>query len=205
MKRLLVGALGLLPVFSEAQELWLPVESGTTNYPIAAVCTMPGDNPTAKEAIVTAVWPDGSVIWSTNLVWGGAPYFRSHVRKKQIDSLLEWIRSARIDDDVQIREYSRSVVGASFSTIAVQCGDVRIGLLSSFELFEGNTNLVALSHGVVSLKGKSRDEVLSREPQSYLQFRATWLNLRHEIQSFAPMTGQEASNLDFRIEKASGP
>ena len=76
-----------------------------------------------------------------------------------------------------------------------------LSMKSWHELFESKANhLVATSHGVEVLYGRSRKKVLRSQPEDYKRFRRAWKDTRDKLAGFIPREGQLAEELHFKLQ-----
>ena len=73
---------------------------------------------------------------------------------------------------------------ASYVSIVIEVAGHSVTLESWHPLFEENPRLVVTSHGVGSLEGKTREEVLKKEPAWYLEFRRVFDSIVEDAKAF---------------------
>jgi hypothetical protein len=136
-----------------------------------------------------AIWPDGRIIWSRDRDRGGPPYLSGRIEPKQVQALLDRFDRESVFD---ARSFRHSWFGpdSSFTTIWLQSGKQHTRLQSWHEGFEERPNLVALSTGITSLEGRTREEALRADTKEYQRFRRIWADLRAAIAALVPKQGE---------------
>lgn len=147
--------------------------------------------------VIIAIWADGLIVWSEDKISGGHPYFYNNLLENDVNVLSSKLVEAGIHKDIYT---SRSGPDADYTKISMLYKDHNITWESWHDLFENNPNLVATNHGIESLEGRSREEVLSSQPEEYQDFRKTWDKLKTVIYQSIPETGQpfDESKLEIR-------
>ncbi|WP_193215146.1 hypothetical protein [Luteolibacter marinus] len=130
-----------------------------------------------KSGVLLVAWPDGTVIWSGNAGEGGPPYQVAHRGPDQIrDFLASMEKKGLFKKDADFLNHLGP--DASYHSIVVRQGRKSAELSSWHECFEANPKLVATSHGITSLDGARREEVLRGDTPEYREFRGLWESIR---------------------------
>ena len=192
----------------ESQEREIPASHGNTitgidivlnataveSLPAVAILagphsSMPIAGAAARDSgLIAAIWGDGRVVWSRDQQRGGPPYFSARIEPPQVQALLDRFDGERVFDARSFR-HSWLGPGSSFITIWLQSGTKHTQLQSWHEGFETQPDLVALSTGITSLKGRSRGEALRSDTEEYQRFRQVWAELRATVAALVPKNG----------------
>ena len=89
---------------------------------------------------------------------------------------------------------------ADYTSFAVVDKTHWLHMLSWHEVFEDNPNLVATNHGIDSLNGRNRNDVLAAQPAPYRRFRQAWAFTRNKLISLVPEEGKPAPDVKFTLE-----
>jgi hypothetical protein len=143
---------------------------------------------TEKDALITAIWPDGTIVWSENSVEGGGPYRAASLETAKVEELVG--RLWRLDL-LSKPGINRMMLGpdTSCTVIAVAHGSRFEQCASWHELFELNPGLVATDRGIESLQGRTREQALADSSPDYRQFRHEWGQAREIIGEYIPESG----------------
>ncbi len=137
-------------------------------------------------AIILAAWPDGYIIWSGDRLEGGPPYRAGHIDPEGVAALL-----ARFDQDGLFAD-ERLNAGhfgpdSQFTTVFIKSGKKQVRMCSWHELYEKGGGLVADHHGVSTLDGRHKLDVLRKAPADYLFFRFVWSETRSTLADLIPV------------------
>jgi hypothetical protein len=135
--------------------------------------------------LIMAGWPNGDLIWSTDSLNGGDPYFKVSLPTDRIEA--EARAMARLIQEIPEKERQHLTLGhLPFHRIEVR-QDGRVVALESVhemaERFEGST---ATDRGVFFNPGEDRALVLARASPKYQEFRLTWARLRRRMSGLVP-------------------
>jgi hypothetical protein len=181
---------------------------------VLAIYCDDGDRTSATEpGIILAAWPDGQIVWSADRLHGGTPYREGRIDPDKVADLL-----ARFDQDGLFadKKLNEPDFGpdAGFTTLLIKFGKKQVEMRSWHELYEASGKVVAKRHGLESLNGRRRLDVLRKEPAQYLGFRFVWSEARGKLMDLipeesSPSTGEavrEADAISWRkpVIKASG-
>jgi hypothetical protein len=136
-----------------------------------------------------AIWPDGQIIWANDQAKGGPPFLSARIEPRKVQALLDRFEREHVFDSKSFR-HSWFGPDSSFTTIWLQSGTRHTRLESWHEGFEQRPNLVALSTGVTSLNGTSREEALRKDTEEYQRFRRIWSDLRSSVSALVPKHGE---------------
>jgi hypothetical protein len=134
------------------------------------------------------IWPDGRIIWSRDQRAGGPPFLSARIEPQKVQALLDRFERERVFDSKSFR-HSWFGPDSSFTTIWLESTDRHTRLQSWHEGFEAQPHLVALSSGVTSLNGRTREDALRTDTKEYQRFRQIWSDLRGAIAALVPKHG----------------
>ena len=138
--------------------------------------------------LIVGIWPDGRIVWSRDQQRGGSPYLSVRVEPQQVQALLDRFERERVCDAKSFR-HSWFGPDSSITTIWLQSATQHTRLQSWHEGFEAQPHLVALSSGVTSLNGRTREDALRKDTTEYQRFRQIWSDLRSSISALVPKRG----------------
>lgn len=119
---------------------------------------------------ILAAWPDGTVVWSDDLLHGGPPYRMARIGPADVAAVVARLRQA----GPRVGEW-HVAPDARWTRITVRDGADRIvDAGSSHELIEADPSLVATAVGSEPLSGRRAADVLARQPADYRAFRTWW-------------------------------
>lgn len=127
-------------------------------------------------SLIMGIWGDGRVVWSSDTIFGGAPYFEVLVDGDRLYGALHSFRRLFARWPGSVLEYHPE--GASHVELVCTVGGEDRRLASWHESFETNSELVVTEHGVTQLDGRSREEVLASAGAGYRHFRVVWNDVR---------------------------
>lgn len=190
----LLGMIFTVTCLAEAENI--PVVGGKESCPVVAIWRDDHGNAPTKDFgpfVITAIWQDGTVIWSKDNVRGGPPYFRGNIDPDGLESVLQGL--AADEAFVVPYAYQNNFGPDSFFT-AVYLFHKGLAFFSRswHEMAEQNSKVVAASGGMLSLTaldGKSREEFLKDDKEDYLKYRQMWERIRRAITSLLPEKGEE--------------
>jgi hypothetical protein len=110
---------------------------------------------TRTASLILAIWPDGSVVWSTDRLGGGPPYRTGTVDPKRVTALLSAFEKDGAFADEKLKR-PRFNSHMSFMTILVKSGKRQLKMQSCHELGEASGNLVDTGLGPSWLEGRSK-------------------------------------------------
>lgn len=154
-----------------------------------------------KQDVLAAVWPDGSIIWSEDREDGSPPFLTAKIDPAKTAAFL-----AKLEKDGVFKKTDGLFhlgPDASYHRIELLSGKKHVALASWHELFERNPKLVVSSHGVSSLDGRTREQVMREDVPSYRDFRTLWKEIRDFTTGLIPKKGepyQEELKLKFPAE-----
>jgi hypothetical protein len=145
--------------------------------------------------IGVAVWDDGRVVWSGDLLDGGAPYRQAFVSADAVRTTREELMRAL--GAMPRRDYV--VPDAASAQFTVRLDEHYLEASSSHELFESNPGLVAVDGGIESLEGRSRADVLRKASPEWRAFRDEWVSARGALERMVPAEGDpiQISDLEY--------
>ncbi len=150
---------------------------------------------------ISAVWPDGRIVWSRDQQAGGPPYLTASIEPARITKLLKQFEQRGVFNR---RGARRLWFGpdSSFHAIWLQSGTRHTRLETWHELFERNPKLVVINGGVTSLDGRSREEAIRGDTKEFREFRHLWSDLRAAMTALIPPSGKGYSGaLAFKLPK----
>jgi hypothetical protein len=138
-----------------------------------------------ETAIILAAWPDGYIVWSEDRLKGGPPYRAGHIDPKRVAALL-----ARFDQDGLFadKKLDDGHFGpdSEFTSVFIKAGKKQVKMCSWHELYEAGGGLVADHHGLSTLDGRRKLDVLHKAPTDYLIFRLAWSETRSTLSDLIP-------------------
>ena len=142
-----------------------------------------------KPHILAAIWPDGTIIWSEDQKNGGPPYLTAKIDAAKLTAFL-----AKLEKESVFKKTADGVFqtgpDSSYHRIDLLSGKKHGSLASWHELFERNPKLVVSSHGVSSLDGRTREQVMREDEQAYRDFRTLWKEIRDFTRGLIPKKGE---------------
>ena len=136
------------------------------------------------QPLEVAVWGDGRIVWRQN-----GSLLQGRVDPGKIDALLQRLHREGVFGSGAVA-YVNYGPDSRFDVVELRLPDRTLKLESWHEGFEQNPNLVATSHGVMALEGRTREAVLSAEPAEYLRFRRIWSDIRSTVRAWTPAEAQ---------------
>ena len=152
--------------------------------------------------ILTAIWPDGTIVWSKDQQQGGPPYLTARIDPAKTTALL-----TRLDHDGLFKKKPGELIStgpdASYHRIDLTHGKQHASLISWHELFERNPKLIATSHGISSVENPAeRAKLHATDDPAYQAFRATWKDIRTSITRLIPKHGKPyQGELDWKFPR----
>lgn len=158
----------------------------SSNRPVLSVYhnTYGRERISPSEQLDTAIWSDGRIVWRA-----GGSLNQAQIEPRAIEALLHQLHKEGVFGNGKT-EYNLSVPDGEFEVIEIRLPDRELRFESCHELFEQNTRLVATSHGIESLAGRVREEVLAAQPEEHRRFRRIWSEIRTAVASWTPTTGE---------------
>jgi hypothetical protein len=157
-------------------------------------------NGLAPNRLIFAAWNDGYVVWSENVVEGGAPYRAGKIELARFQRTLAKLAADGLLNDEALRTPQ---FGPDASTTIIvaksKFGDTM--MQSWHELYEANGKVVATERGLTPLDGRSRLDALRKASSAYLVYRLAWNELRLGAASLIPI---ESHQVDGRLELRRG-
>jgi hypothetical protein len=144
--------------------------------------------------LLTAVWPDGRVVWSDDRVEGGRPYRCGHVAAGPVRALVARLDALAADGRVPSEFHH---VGPDYPRQILQfrAPDGRVyGLGSWHELLEAGGGTVMTDRGNIKLRPGETPEQALREhaTEPYRRMRRVWAALRRAVSDAVPTAGHAA-------------
>ena len=151
--------------------------------------------------LIVAVWDNGTMLWSTNTIYGGTPYFYGKT-SVNVSTVLDSFQG----NGYLSGEHPKSNFGpsSSFIRMFVSSGTNTLFTGSWHEGFEQNLNLVALP-GITSLNGRNREDVLKTTPPEWQQYRAMWTDIRSNVNAMLPQTGDLIDTVQVVRQRGDNP
>ncbi|MCK5000279.1 MAG: hypothetical protein KAS23_12120 [Anaerohalosphaera sp.] len=144
------------------------------------------------------VWPDGTVIFSDDLIKGGPPYFTGTISQGEIESFFESLRAKNIFQ----RTYQTVHTGPEMGWTMLLVNSPKDGILvleSFHEYTELDARLVFTDNGITSLEGRTIKEVLKEQSEDYQLFRADWDFIRKGFDELIPDDQTAIETLKFKM------
>ncbi len=175
----------------------IAILKGELEIPTISYFTIPGFQPPVLPSIdcdvhpsvLVVLWRNGKVIWSKDLFRGGPPYFEGFVQKEAIENLISQLDRKGYFKQTSLRRVY-SGIDAKSSQLVVTTGTNVLSMESWHELAECKPNIIATSHGLECLEGRTREEVRAKEEdKDYILFRQVWDEVRSGILDLIPKEG----------------
>jgi hypothetical protein len=148
--------------------------------------------PSGQQPLLLAIWPDGTAVWSTNRLEGGAPYRTGKVEPKRVTEFLKRVETDGLFADKKTR---RSQFGpdSRFTTVFIKSGKNAITMQSWHELGEAGGGWAGKDGGLTLLEGKRRLDVIRESSADYLYFRLVWAETRSRLNDLLPTESKPIS------------
>jgi hypothetical protein len=147
--------------------------------------------------VILAVWQDGYVVWSDDMLYGGRPYFMGRIAPAQ---LREFIRD--LADQGVFKNSTRNdgyiPCDSDHLVIAICDGSNRVSISSAHELYETHPDVIGTAEGIMILEGRSPERVWDEQPRYYKRFRKLWADIRESSTQLIPIEGQPAGDIHFK-------
>lgn len=166
--------------------------------------TMTTVSDSLEPQIIISIWADGTMIYSSNHIEGGKPYYKTHLSTEEVDEFLKKIRDTDFwDVDRRLHWYG---LCSDYSNILIN-DQKKVKLLCSWhELVEQNPSLVVTHRGIQPFHGNSREEVLSSCSDEYIEFLKKWNFIRSElVQLIEGKEGRLAGDVIFEYKWIKSP
>lgn len=144
-----------------------------------------GFMPSEPRRLVTAAWPDGTVVWSNNAM-GGAPFRIGKTDPKRVVALLTRLEKEGLFSETSLVHQPSLGPDSAFLTVLVKRGKKAVELRSWHELAELRDTLVADDHGISVLSDKTRLATLKEASKEYLLFRMVYNDIRRRLAELIP-------------------
>lgn len=179
------------------------VRTDKEGFPVIAVWREDwgiGTNTDFGPHVITAVWPDGEILWSQDNLQGGPPYFVGQLDRKTLSKALADLEATGAFTEPCAR---RSYFAPDSYCLAIFLASGTKTLMSRswHELVEQNPKAVAASFGSTSLKDQSREEFLKADKPEYQRYRRLWSDIRAKVRELVPETGKPLENVEFERRK----
>lgn len=156
--------------------------------------------------LVLALWPDGTVVSSTDTLLGGKPYVRSRIAPEAVADLTRTLTNLAVQSGVASNRYFGKPDYPATS-LQFRAPDGRIyGLASGHEWEEQDGEHVVTERDTMPLRpGQSAEKVLQdNSGYYYLKFRRHWSDLRRRITAALPPATAPAPDTLIRFSDAPG-
>jgi hypothetical protein len=174
----------------------MPVASAKEGRPIAAFYFRDSrEDPRKAVSVVWAIWEDGTMIWSSDSMYGGPPYSKGIIKSSDLEEGLRALKGVFESD----KRAAHVGVDSKYHVLVATNGMKCLHLVSWHEVFEENPNLVATDSGIEPLTGRSRAEVLKEQSDEYRAFRSLWETVRGKLGELAPNEGTTVESLKFTL------
>ena len=142
--------------------------------------------------MIMAAWPDGYVVWSEDLLKGGAPYLAGKVQPERVSAALSKVERDGAFGSKQLTG-ARFGPDSSFTTLFFKKGIKQLKMQSWHELAEADGRIVAQSYGLTPLANEGRLEALRKDTPEYLFYRLVWAELGALGVSLIPRDGHRVN------------
>jgi hypothetical protein len=147
-------------------------------------------------AVLLVAWPDGHIVWSSDRLKGGPPYYTGSTSPKKVAALLARFEKDGLLADEKLND-PQFGPDSQFTTLLIKRGKQQAKMQSWHELFEVSDSMVVDHHGVQSLRGRRRLDVLRKAPKDYLFFRLVWSETRGKLNDLIPAQGTVSAGKPF--------
>lgn len=146
--------------------------------------------------LILAFWPDGTVVWSEDRLRGGPPYREGRVAPTKIAALFKQFERAGIFGDSKLAE-DKFGPDSQFTVLYLKHGAKQLQMRSWHELQEASGDWVGTAGSSAFLNGRSRAEVLRKEPPEFLYYRMVWSEVRAALSEALPAGGTPSSGKPY--------
>jgi hypothetical protein len=137
---------------------------------------------------------------------GGPPYFERFIERGAVKNLILLLDHKGY---FQRPALSRAYFGpdALTSAMVIASGTRALTLESWHELAELDSHVIATSHGLQSLEGRTREEVRAEEKdEDYILFRRAWEEIRSALLDLTPKEDEKSvDSMEFEIRQIGVP
>jgi hypothetical protein len=123
-------------------------------------------------AIISAIWPDGYVVWSGDRRRGGAPYYSGLVDPKKVAAVTAGFERDELFSIGSVNA-PRLSIDTQFIELLVKAGKHKLSMRSSHEL-----------------EGRNRPDDLRKESAEHLFYRLVWSETRASLAELIPNSGK---------------
>lgn len=169
--------------------------TNVADEPLVAIYTAGGMRPTpAEEHVILLIWPDGRATWSEKPIAGGPPYQGGHIKPAALKDALAKLEKQGLFNDETLR---RAHYGpdAGYTVIKIHDGSRSLRMASWHELYEVNPKVVATAGGLTGIGNRTREEILSEQPEDYRRYRSAWRTIRETFAVLLPPAGTPIETL----------
>src|SRR5262249_27490174 len=145
-----------------------------------------------QHPLLLAIWPDGTAVWSTDRLKGGAPYRTGKIEPKRVTEFLKRVETDGLFADKKTR-WSHFGPDSQFTTIFLKSGKDSIKMSSWHELGEAGGGWAGRDGGLTMLDGKRRLDVIRQSSAEFLYFRFVWAETRGRLSDLLPAESQPTS------------
>lgn len=183
------------------QVVRIPVLANQEESPVIAVWREDWNLRSATDRgpfVITAVWPDGQIVWSRDDLNGGPPYFQGRIDRQTLRTTLADLETTGAFTASYVR--TNNFGPDSYCTgVFLTSGTNTFMSRSWHELAEQNPNCVAASYGLTSLKGRTREDFLKSDDPAYQSYRRLWGEIRSKVRTLVPQNAEELGNVEFQL------
>ncbi len=143
---------------------------------------------TLTPTVLVAVWSSGRVVWSSDDVLGGPPYYECLVDPDAIQTVLSVIDADGVLEN-PVAHDTYCGLDIDYTTIDIVHGSRSLHMSSPHEIYERRGNAIATSYGVVYWSPLTTEEIRESEPPEYREFREVWDRIREDLRGLVPAEG----------------
>lgn len=199
-----VGESGSTEIRESTSPTSMPVLESVSERPFFAMYVQDFRHPLSGRTtnnidVIVAVFRDGRVIYSHDLLNGGAPYGTTAVGHERIEQFLRDLEMLKC---LSSPEYQSSYFGpdSKITTITGRLHDRFFEMRSWHEQFECDDGLIVTDRGVESLKDRTKAEVSKKTSPEYERFRTAWDKLRQRAAALLPEHRDASQTMSFVLE-----
>ena len=155
----------------------------------------PGDQ--RFPALILAVWQDGRVVRSANLIQGGPPFLQGHVPGQKVNDAIQRLTLRAVESNVEPRTL-HSGPDYRETTLQFRTSDGHVFEITSWhEIMEEDGEYLYGRGWVRVIDKESIPAIIARRTPEYREFRQVWECLRATINELLPQNAQPIGNPEF--------
>ena len=153
------------------------------------VASVTFNHPRQGERGILALWDEGRLVWSEDLLRGGEPYLTGEAKDIETSELVDEILSC-LGGSLPVEAHHRGPDAPWIRILLYRDERVVADLGSWHEPFEESGVLVATAKGVVESSERTKDDIMAEQPVEYRRFRRCWRLARERLAALIPDRGR---------------